>query len=79
MEQVKVFYDPIGNTLTIWFNDPSKEDIAEEIDDEIVLMKDKEGRVIGLEKIIYGQRSVDMRVQFETLVLAAEQHPLAHG
>jgi hypothetical protein len=33
MEQVKVFYDRTGNTLTVWFGDPQGEHIAEETGD----------------------------------------------
>lgn len=50
-QQLKIFYDNIGNTLTVWLDDPKKEHIAEETDDDVVLMKDKEGRVIGFEKL----------------------------
>lgn len=51
MDQVRVFYDREGETLTVWFDDPHKEAIAEETGDEVVLMKDVEGRVIGFEKL----------------------------
>lgn len=51
MAQIKVFYDQAGNTLTVWFGDPQDEYVSEETGEEIVLMKDKEGRVIGFEKL----------------------------
>lgn len=51
MAQVKVYFDKLGNTLTVWFDDPNTEFICEETGDEIVLMKDKNGRVIGFEKL----------------------------
>ena len=41
MAQVKVYYDRIGNTLTVWFGNPEDEYEAEETDDEVVLMKNK--------------------------------------
>jgi len=50
-QQLKIFYDNRGNTLTVWLDDPKKEYIAEETDDDVVLMKDREGRVIGFEKL----------------------------
>lgn len=53
MEQVKVYYDHKGNTLTVWFGNPKDEYICEETGDEVILMKDKKGRVIGFEKINY--------------------------
>ena len=51
MAQVKVFYDEVGNTLTVWFGNPEDEHVAEETGDEVVLMKDKTGTVIGFEKL----------------------------
>ncbi len=51
MAQAKVFYDRAGNTLTVWFGDPQDEYICEETGDEVILMKDKAGRVIGFEKL----------------------------
>jgi uncharacterized protein YuzE len=51
MAQVKIYYDQVGNTLTVWFGDPQDEYVAEETGDEIVLMEDKAGQVIGFEKL----------------------------
>lgn len=51
MAQVKVFHDEIGNTLTIWFGDPHDEYVCEETGEEVILMKDISGRVIGFEKL----------------------------
>ena len=51
MAHVKVYYDRQGNTLTVWFEDPRSEYICEETGEEVVLMKDKSGNVIGFEKL----------------------------
>ena len=51
MEKMKVYYDPIGNTLHIWFGDPKDEYITEEADEELGLIKNKEGEIIGIEKL----------------------------
>lgn len=51
MAEIKVFYDKAGNTLTVWFTDPGEEYVCEETGDEVVLMKDQTGRVIGFEKL----------------------------
>lgn len=56
MDKVRVCYDRAGNTLTVWFDDPSKESICEEVDDDVVLMKDRRGRVIGFERLNYLSR-----------------------
>ena len=51
MEKIRVFYDRKGNTLTVWFGDPEDEYVCEETGDEVVLMKNKGGQVIGFEKL----------------------------
>ena len=51
MEKIRIFYDKEGNTLNVWFDNPEKEYICEETGEEIVLVKDKEGKVIGFEKL----------------------------
>ncbi len=68
MAEVKVFYDRVGNTLTVWFGDPEGEVEAEETGDEIILMKDRQGTVIGFEKLNFTHvQSESMRVAFETV------------
>jgi uncharacterized protein YuzE len=67
MAEVKVFHDPKGRTLTIWFADPSQEYVCEETGEEVVLMKDREGRVIGFEKLNFSVSDADgLRVALET-------------
>lgn len=51
MEKIRVFYDKEGQTLTVWFDDPSKEYMCEETGDEVILIKDKAGKVIGFERL----------------------------
>ena len=53
MEKLTVYFDREGNTLSVWFDDPKKEQICEEADDDVVLVKDKDGRVIGFERLNY--------------------------
>ena len=68
MAQVKVFYDQTGNTLTVWFADPQEEYVCEETGEEVILMKDRAGQVIGFEKINYIlPQSEKMDVSFETI------------
>jgi uncharacterized protein YuzE len=70
MAQVKVYYDKIGNTLTVWFDDPQKEYVAEETGEEVILMKDKEGRVIGFEKLNFSITQTEpLQVAFEALAV----------
>ncbi len=66
MEQVKVYYDRAGNTLTVWFGNPQDEYVCEETGDEIILMKDRAGRVIGFEKLNFSiPPSEQLQVAFE--------------
>jgi len=68
MAQVKVYYDREGNTLTVWFGNPADEFVAEETGEEIVLMKDRNGKVIGFEKLNFSAQTADaVRVAFETV------------
>jgi uncharacterized protein YuzE len=69
MAQVKVYYDRIGNTLTVWLDDPQNEHICEETGDEVILMKDKAGKVIGFEKLNFVQPIAEpIPVAFEMAV-----------
>jgi hypothetical protein len=70
MAQVKVFHDRRGNTLTVWFDDPEQEYSCEETGDEIVLMKNHAGNVIGFEKLNY---SASDREPFEVAFSASER------
>jgi len=65
--QIKVYYDPVGNTLTVWWGNPADADGGEETGEEVLLMKDKEGRVIGFEKLNVAPHPGIVNVQFQTL------------
>ena len=68
MAQVKVFFDQKGNTLTVWFADPQDEYVCEETGDEVVLMKNKSGRVIGFERLNFSlSKSEKLQIAFETI------------
>ena len=67
MAEVKVLYDREGKTLTVWFADAREEYICEETGDEVVLIKDKSGRVIGFEKLNFSVADPEkLRVAVET-------------
>ena len=68
MARVKVYYDRQGNTLTVWFEDPKSEHVCEETGDEIVLMKDRSGKVIGFEKLNFSaEQAAPLQVGFEAI------------
>jgi hypothetical protein len=67
MAEVSVLYDREGRTLTVWFSDPRQEHICEETGDEVILMKDPAGQVIGFEKLNFSIPETDrLRVALET-------------
>jgi hypothetical protein len=67
MEQVKIFHDRTGNTLTVWFGHPQEEYVCEETGEEVILMKDRTGCVIGFENLNFAVSPPDqLRLSFET-------------
>jgi len=61
--------DKLANTLTVWLDDPQNEYICEETGDEVILMKDKTGKVIGFEKLNFVQTvAAPIPVAFEMAV-----------
>ncbi len=50
-KKLRIFYFKETDSMDIWFDDPEKEQICEEIDDATLLKKDKDGNVIGIEII----------------------------
>jgi uncharacterized protein YuzE len=67
MAEVKVYYDQVGNTLTVWFGNPQDEYTSEETGDEVILMKDRSGEVIGFEKLNYTiPATANLKISFET-------------
>jgi hypothetical protein len=53
MADVKLFHDREGQTLTVWFGDPSQEFICEEAGRDVVLIKNRSGQVIGLDEKLH--------------------------
>lgn len=51
MSKIKLYYDEKGKTLSVWFDDPKKEVVSEEVGDGVILSKDKKGKIIGFEKL----------------------------
>ncbi|MEQ1912582.1 MAG: DUF2283 domain-containing protein [Vicinamibacterales bacterium] len=68
MAKVNVYYDREGKTLTVWFTDRTREHVCEETGDEVVLMKDETGQVIGFEKLNFSIPVSDsLQVAVETM------------
>ncbi|NEO98522.1 MAG: DUF2283 domain-containing protein [Symploca sp. SIO2E9] len=68
MDALKIYYDEQGKTLTVWFDDPNKEFIAEEVREDVTLIKDKDSRLIGFERLNYSLENPDaLQVEFLTV------------
>ena len=67
MAELSVLLDREGRTLTVWFSDRHQEYVCEETGDEVVLMKDSAGHVIGFEKLNFSIPETDrLHVAVET-------------
>ena len=71
MDKIKVVHDAEGQTLTVWLDDPKKEAVCEETAEEVILMKDASGRVIGFEVLHYRPADATLGLAVETVVRAA--------
>src|SRR5712692_7202701 len=53
MAHIKVIHDPVGETLTVYWDNPEREEICEEVGHGIILIKDAQGEVIGFERLYF--------------------------
>jgi hypothetical protein len=75
VNQFKVYIDPIGNTLNLWWDDPKKSVLSEEADQAWdVICLDKKGRRIGLKKIGFFPLELD---PVEHLHMGLKDRPLS--
>jgi len=51
MDKVIIYYHKETDTMDIWFGNPEDEYICEEAGEGIILKKNKDGKVIGIEKL----------------------------
>jgi uncharacterized protein YuzE len=51
MDKVAIYYSKDTDTMDIWFGNPEDEYISEEAGEGLILKKDKEGKIIGIEKL----------------------------
>ena len=49
MDTLTYYRDHIGDSLTVWYGEPSAQAICEETDEEVILMKNSAGAIIGQE------------------------------
>jgi len=60
MDKVIVYYHKETDTMDVWFGNPEDEYMCEEAGEGVILKKDKEGKVIGIEKL-YVTKSLGIR------------------
>ncbi|MGH7964514.1 MAG: hypothetical protein ACRERD_22325 [Candidatus Binatia bacterium] len=74
MAHIRVIHDPVGETLTIYWKEPSTEQICEETGAGVILIKDRRtGEVIGFERLYYRPDAPGQAVTVE--VVAAAPRP----
>jgi hypothetical protein len=61
VDKVRVSDDRTDHTLTVWFDDLRQEHVGEEIADDLILMTDRAGRVIGFERLNHRPRRISPR------------------
>jgi hypothetical protein len=75
MDKIRVIHDAGGHTLTVWLGDPQQEHVCQETTDEVVLMKNASGQVIGFEVLHYqptpGRTGLSVEVDVQTAPEAA--------
>ena len=68
MAHIRVIYDPVGETLTVYFSEPRADQVCEEIGEGVILIKDRRSReVIGFERLYYKASPGPHTVTVETL------------
>lgn len=75
MAQVKIFYEPQLELLTIFWQAPTSDQISEEVGDGVVLIKDALGSPIGMEILSF--KPGDERVDSVDVHLGNERRAIA--
>ncbi len=70
MERIRVIHDMIGHTLTIWLGDPTQEYVSTLTDDEVIVMKDHEGQILGFEVLHYHPKESQAGLSVEATIQA---------
>lgn len=65
VDEIRVFHDAEARTLTVWFGRPEDEAVCEEVAGGVVLSKDGDGVVIGLEKLGFVAEPESLRLVVE--------------
>ena len=50
---IKLIHDAVGETITVYFDDPENAKVCEETGEGVILIKDKDNNVIGFERLYF--------------------------
>ena len=68
MAHIRVIHDPVGETLTVYWKEPSPEQICEETGGGVILIKSRQaGEVVGFERLYYRPDTSGQTVTVETI------------
>jgi len=62
MDKVIIHYHKQTDTMDIWFGNPTNEYLCEEVGEGVILKKDKNGKVIGIEKL-YVTKTLSLSIE----------------
>jgi hypothetical protein len=66
---IKIIHDSVGETITVYFDNPENAEVCEETGEGVILIKDKENNIIGFEKLYFKlEDDVNPIFQLETNV-----------
>lgn len=68
MGRIKITHDTKGHTLTVWWGNPDQEYLSTLTEDEVIVMKDWSGQVIGFEALHYHPEDSDHELLVETAI-----------
>ena len=68
MAKIRLIHDRIGETLTVYFEEPDPDQVCEETGEGIILIKNSKDRVIGFEKLYFQTKEPEETLTVETSI-----------
>jgi hypothetical protein len=71
MARIRVIHDAAGQTLTVYWREPSRDQVCEETGEGVILIKDRQTQeVIGFERLYYRPEPDGHAITLETIETA---------
>lgn len=68
MAHIRVIHDPVGETLTVYWQEPTPDQVCEEVGEGVILIKNpRTNEVIGFERLYYRSGTEANTLTVETL------------